>query len=194
MTLDYIIAKYGVIDFTSPIKIPGGRSQLAKLFNELDFKIGVEVGVWKGQYSQKLCQRNPGVKLYCIDPWEVYEGFPRGKESMERAYEITKETLKEYSCNIIRKPSMEAVKNFDDETLDFVYIDGDHHFENVLEDIREWSKKVRPGGIVSGHDYRCYWRNTEDVGVSKAVDMCAEGKKLFVYNWDRSSSWFYVKE
>jgi predicted O-methyltransferase YrrM len=48
---------------------------------------------------------------------------------------------------------MDAVKDFADGSLDFVYIDGHHGFKYVAEDIWEWHKKVRKGGIVAGHDY-----------------------------------------
>ncbi len=44
-------------------------------------------------------------------------------------------------------------EDFEDESLDFVFIDGNHDFEYVVEDICKWTKKVRKGGIVSGHDY-----------------------------------------
>ncbi len=48
---------------------------------------------------------------------------------------------------------MDALEDFEDNSLDFVYIDGDHNFKHISEDIYEWTKKVRSGGIVSGHDY-----------------------------------------
>ena len=48
---------------------------------------------------------------------------------------------------------MEAVEDFADESLDFVYIDGNHDFRYIAEDLAEWTKKVRIGGIISGHDY-----------------------------------------
>jgi hypothetical protein len=54
---------------------------------------------------------------------------------------------------MVRKKSMDAVKDFEDESLDFVYIDGHHGFKFVTEDIWEWSKKVKKGGVISGHDY-----------------------------------------
>ena len=49
---------------------------------------------------------------------------------------------------------MDATADFADGSLDFVYIDGAHDFKNVACDICEWSKKVRVGGIVFGHDYK----------------------------------------
>ena len=48
---------------------------------------------------------------------------------------------------------MEAVEDFADGSLDFIYIDANHDFRYIAEDLSEWTKKVRPGGIVSGHDY-----------------------------------------
>ena len=54
----------------------------------------------------------------------------------------------------MKMPSAEAVRWIPDDSLDFVFIDGNHSYENVLEDITEWTKKVKPGGIVAGHDYK----------------------------------------
>ena len=48
---------------------------------------------------------------------------------------------------------MQALEDFLDNSLDFVFIDANHTFEYVVNDIAEWSKKVRPGGIISGHDF-----------------------------------------
>lgn len=48
---------------------------------------------------------------------------------------------------------MDVVKQFKDESLDFVYIDGNHSFQHVVNDLCEWEKKVKVGGIVAGHDY-----------------------------------------
>jgi hypothetical protein len=49
--------------------------------------------------------------------------------------------------------SLEAVRHFDDNYLDFVYLDGAHDFDSAMLDIIHWSRKVRPGGIVAGHDW-----------------------------------------
>ncbi len=48
---------------------------------------------------------------------------------------------------------MEAAEDFEDNSIDFVYIDANHGFKYVAEDLWEWSKKVRSGGVISGHDY-----------------------------------------
>lgn len=57
-------------------------------------------------------------------------------------------------AELIRKPSLEAVNDFKDESLDFVYLDGDHSRENVLKEIVSWLPKVKVGGLFGGHDCR----------------------------------------
>jgi predicted O-methyltransferase YrrM len=87
---------------------------------------------------------------------------------------------------------MDAISDFEDSSLDFVYIDANHTYEAATEDIREWSKKVRPGGIVAGHDYV----NTEGYGVIQAIHEHIQEKgikTLFITSKDRSPSWFYIK-
>ena len=65
----------------------------------------------------------------------------------------------------INKTSAEAVVEFEDNTLDFVYIDGDHTYEGVKRDILLWLPKIKTDGIIGGHDYRC----SVHVGVTRAV-------------------------
>lgn len=156
-TLDYIAEKYNLnLEARSPIEIPNvGRVELAGLFGELGFKVGAEIGVLRGDYSEVLCKENPGLKLYCIDPWVFYPGYRtfRTMGKLELAYQITTELMKPFDCELIRKFSMDAAGDFEDESLDFVYIDANHELRHVVNDIFEWNKKVKRGGIVSGHDY-----------------------------------------
>jgi hypothetical protein len=195
-----------------PFMVPDcPRSELPVFFKEMCYNIGVEIGVWEGEFTEKFCKE--GIKMYGIDPWRA-----RGKQSQvmqdNRCLRAI-ERLKPYGCEIIRKRSMEAVTDFEDGSLDFVYIDGDHRYAFVVEDIREWSKKVRSGGIVSGHDYACTdpeinglperYRKHEEVG--RAVDEYIEANGIEdfytlgrsrpleeeVMN-DRLLSWFFIKK
>ncbi len=157
-TLEYIIKKFNLnIDNKKmPIEIPNvGRDNLPELFKELNFKIGVEVGTERGEYAEILLRKNPETKLYCVDPWANSEDyFERRAPSLnERKYRQTKEKLKNFNCEIIRDFSMNAVKKFENNSLDYVYIDGNHSFASVVNDIYEWNKKIKSGGIISGHDY-----------------------------------------
>lgn len=199
----YITKRYGVdSSATSPIKLPFGRNELAGLFRELNFKSGAEIGVEKGMYSAKLCEENPDAKIYGIDSWRVYKKYKEEHPQRwfdERRY-FAKRRMKHFNnYEIIEKYSMDAVKDFSPGDLDFVYIDANHRFKYVLEDIAGWSKIVRKGGIVAGHDYLD--TKKMHLGVVKAVDEYVKkhNKTLFLLflkhgekSWLRDSSWFFV--
>lgn len=143
------------------------RDDLAKYFSELGFTLGVEVGVNRGAFSKILCEVNPNLKLYCVDPWDL---LGRGKNDLRiKRYAEAQEYLAGYNASFIKKFSMDAVKDFQNESLDFVYIDANHDFDNVIRDIVEWTPKIRKGGIVSGHDYD----SVPGCGVRDAVDVYA---------------------
>jgi predicted O-methyltransferase YrrM len=186
------------------------------MLRELDFKFGVEIGVSTGRYSLKLCEGIPGLRLYCVDPWKFYEGYveqhkPEDQKNLNNALRIAQERLQSYDCEFVRKFSMDAVKGFRDETLDFVFIDGNHSYEYVIDDIREWSKKVKKGGIVAGHDY---WNSADlkdglwikDMTPEEKIRLCqvkdavndltkAEGiDPWFVCTGNKCPTWFWVKE
>ncbi len=138
----------------SPIEIPNyGRDNLPVLMNELGYTVGAEVGVLIGKYSEMFCRNIPKLKLYAIDSWEIYDGY-NIFDKLPKAYEEAKRRLALYNVEIIRAFSMDAVKMFQDESLDFVYIDANHSYLHAVQDIVYWAEKVRKGGIVAGHDYR----------------------------------------
>lgn len=147
---------------TEAIKLKGGpfeipdcsREDLPEFFVKMGYKVGAEIGIYKGEFSRHFCKA--GLKLFAIDPWKLYKGFenPRGQERLDFLFEHTQRVLAPYpNCTIVRKTSMEALEDFADESLDFVYIDGNHEFRYIAEDLYEWVKKVKKGGVVSGHDY-----------------------------------------
>lgn len=198
-TLKYILDKYNItIQHSGPIAIDYDREELARLFFELGYRKGAEIGVERGNYSEVLCAKNPDLRLFCIDPWAVYPGYEdiQDQHTMNVNLNLAKKRLAPYDCEIIRSTSKEAAKGFDPETLDFVYIDGNHTYDYALEDIRLWSGMVRNGGIVSGHDY--VWRrhgvSTYDVRDALNQYFIDYGESiLFLLNRQRSSTWFFVK-
>ena len=173
------------------------RLELPPLLKEMGLKVGAEIGVYKGDFTKVFCEN--GMKMYAIDPWLAYPEYYHLKADqtqMENEYERAKKKLMGSDCEIIRKTSMEAVKDFKDGSLDFVYIDGNHDLMHATEDIWEWSKKVRKGGVVSGHDY---WNGNHmhlcDVGW--VVDSYTKSKHI--RNWytfgikDRKLSWLWIQ-
>jgi hypothetical protein len=151
-----------------------GRKDLAKWFAELGFKTGVEIGVKEGVYSEILCQANPKLKLYSVDPWLVREEYYDNRgQAVFTAYEKrARARLKPYNCEILKMKSSEAIEQFERRSLDFVYIDGHHNLFNVIHDLTMWSSVVRPGGIVAGHDFVRYTNQAMHVpqGVLAYVD------------------------
>ena len=142
-----------------PITLPIDRERgLTLLLNELGLKTGAEIGTSKGRYAKWMFAKIKGLKLYCVDPWEVYPRYvelhdAEGQKIYDDIFEQAQKRLVGKNVEFIRKYSMDAVKDFADESLDFVYIDANHTFEYIINDIAEWERKVKFGGIVAGHDY-----------------------------------------
>jgi len=199
-TLEYIIDKYNLnIKKKPPIVIDEmvHRIHLAKLFHELDFKIGVELGVERGLYTITLARENPQAHIIGIDAWQAYGDY-RDHVSQEKIngfyFDAVKRLQPFNNVEFRREFSMDAVERFKNNELDFVYIDANHSFRYIAEDIVEWSKKVRAGGIVSGHDFR-RWQRSFSCHVKDVVHAYtySHGIKPWFVTAERSPSWFYVK-
>ncbi len=212
MTLDYIVNKWQLNpNQRSPIEIPNtNRDDLASLFAELGFTKGAEIGVERGLYSQVLLASNPSLFLYSVDAWTAYHGYRDHvtQSTMNRLYEDAVENLAKYKDRnvLIKAFSVDAAKDIPDESLDFVYIDGNHEYVQTVNDIAAWERKVRMGGIVAGHDYIRRKTNGYLMHVIPAVNGYIESyqiKPLFVLGRkerlpgekrDTARSWFYVKQ
>jgi len=208
-SVEAVLGKFGLTftpRMTMPIEIPGGtRDKLAKWFCEWDLERGVEVGTFSAEYALILLEANPSLYLTCVDPWRVYPNYPdyMRQSTLERAYEVASERLAPHygRCSIMRMPSVDAARTFKDGFLDFVYIDGNHDLLHCVQDIYAWSPKVRPGGVIAGHDYikRSRWPH---VHVVEAVH--AYTSAMYISPWfvlgkrgesgeDRCRSWMWVK-
>jgi len=138
----------------------------------------VEVGSWKGRSSSfmavEIIKSGKKIKFDCIDPWmgdldslgDVYDPFVPKNTNPEWLYLEFMNNIKPVSSSInpIRLKSTEAAVMYEDRSLDFVFIDGSHEYQDVKEDLSFWYDKVKRGGTISGHDYTTY------PGVKKAVD------------------------
>lgn len=132
---------------------------LANQFAGQEKVIGAEIGVFTGYYSEILCQKMPKLELLCVDPWAWGKYERHEQEALER--------LKPYNTVIIKEYSEPAAEKVPDGSLDFVYIDAAHDYENVKKDLEAWVPKVRVGGIVAGDDF--YEFPSGKGGVQKAV-------------------------
>jgi hypothetical protein len=214
-TLDYIIQKFNLNlsrHDELPIEIPNvGRNEFAQLLAELGFNSGVEVGVWKGEFSEILCKANPQLKLSGVDAWDCHafrpgvKGWTQNQADYEGFYQQAVARMSRYAnYRIVRKFSMDALDEFLDESLDFVYVDAGHDFLNCAQDVIGWGKKVRPGGIISGHDY-AYFPKEADIHVKECLLGLTRAygiKPWFILGEyarnpgqirDKYRSWFWVK-
>ena len=89
----------------------------------------------------------------------------------------------------MKMSSEESCLGFEDNSLDLVWIDASHEYEFVSKDIEMWYKKIKPGGILSGHDWHY---PPDDYAVRRAVIDFAKEKKYFInneFNW----TWYIYK-
>lgn len=118
----------------------------------------VEVGCWKGRSAAYMCveiaNSNKDIDFYCVDIWEVGEEHAEQEPHLKYLYDIFLTNTKpvEAYYKPMKIPSVDAAKKFKDESLDFVFIDAGHEYDAVKEDILAWFPKVKPGGILAGHD------------------------------------------
>jgi len=159
---------------------------------------GAEIGVQKGHFSNHILSKWPGSKLYSIDPWVHQDDYrdPANTPNDEHdiRYAQTIELLKHHGerSEIIRDHSINAAERFEDKSLDFVYIDARHAYEYAVEDINTWLPKIKPGGVLAGHDYVDGPIGGCDFGVKQAVDEILGEDAITVSTDDGPFvSWFY---
>jgi hypothetical protein len=141
--------------------------------------IGAEIGVWQGKTSAKLLAGRLNLTLYMIDPWVVPKkessyyksGDDNARKNQAQHNKDYHTTLKKVKFAgdraIIKKMySHEFVKLVKNDSLYFVFIDGDHSYDGCRIDIQMWLPKIKIGGFISGHDYN----HPRLPGVRKAVD------------------------
>lgn len=138
------------------------RHLLGQVIARAGYTKGAEIGVRKGKFTRVLCQAAPRLHMLCVDPWAPYGNGRYTQQRQDGIYQQCLENLEGYDVTVVRKTSMDAAREVLPESLDFAYIDGDHTFDYVMEDIIHWSRKVRSGGIVACHDYH-YGSNVEVV-------------------------------
>jgi len=123
---------------------------LEGLINKHNYKTFAEVGLYEGRTSFHLLKKCKKLEsIYGID-------IKLREEALHLQFFD--------KIELIEKSSVEAAKQFEDNSLDIVFLDADHKYKSVKEDIEAWYPKVRKGGILSGHDFRY-----TEWGVIKAV-------------------------
>lgn len=173
------------------------------LFSEILPKncICAEIGVRDGFNAQRILNISNPKKLYLIDSWDytnirgiLEEDRNRLMGAAKNQYEGVIEKFKNNNnIEIIRKLSVEASKQFEDNYFDWVYIDAFHDYLSVKEDCESWCPKIGGGGYLCGHDYV----DPTKPDVLKAVnEFCKENKLEIIYKGcgrNEASEWCIKK-
>lgn len=151
--------------------------------------VGVEVGVYKGGNARRLMSLGFS-KLYLIDPYIPFNNYQfNTKDKMNSALELMLERMKPHlesgRVEFIRETSVEGSKLFPDKHFDYIYIDGNHRYDTVKEDLKAWYPKLKKGGIFSGHDY-------VSPSVAKACKEFAKAKGLKLISWAEPRPFDYM--
>lgn len=152
--------------------------------------VGVELGLYRAESFCTLLQCCPNIKtLYGVDAWLPYEdyigGDPKvaGKVTKWPEMDLVRETALNFiyfsgeadRAEILEMDTSEAVKQFDDDSLDFVFLDAYLSIEQAKRELEDWWPKVRKGGLFSGHDWH-------DHGIRQTV-------RQFIDKHDPDATW-----
>lgn len=154
--------------------------------------VGAEIGVAEGAFAAAiLASANPS-ELHLIDPWShlepgsgllqasalladvgeagAFEAPPANSEGDELYARVEARFEGDPRVRLHRQYSYKAAAGFDDGCFDFVYVDGNHHYEFVLRDLEDFAAKLKPGGLLFGHDFfEDSFAREEHYGVVDAV-------------------------
>ncbi|MFC1842076.1 class I SAM-dependent methyltransferase [Candidatus Dependentiae bacterium] len=152
-----------VYNVEKPIKNPTPhlKSRIDFLKQMPKNAIVVEIGVQKGNFADLILKYTNPKQLYLIDCWEhqsteIYPGDSANisNREQEKLYQnVLRRFKNDKRVTIIREYSPEVSNLFDDEFFDWIYIDANHTYNAVKSDLNAWIKKLKQGGLLSGHDY-----------------------------------------
>jgi len=142
----------------------------SKILNILEITEVCEVGVWKGDFAKHLLSKVDGIEKYIfVDPWRNLPNWNKplnvSNVEFEKVRNEAFEKNKLYFDKIkeLRSPTKEAVKQIEDASLDFVYIDGDHTLRGITIDLISILPKIKKGGLIGGDDFtRNIWQHSDE--------------------------------
>jgi hypothetical protein len=176
------------------------RSQFGKWLTEHKLTgDAVEIGVLSGGNAKDWISTWPG-HLHLVDPWEPQDAtIYKEKQDWHFAdcYKDCRELAEKFAPRITlhKMLSVSASAKFDDSSLDAVYIDGNHAYEAVMDDLNAWYPKVKKGGILGGHDY---WQGTSDGAWCQVKQAVKEWRGAPIQLWREfhrtpsCSSWWFL--
>lgn len=176
---------------------PGLRTALMNLQGHSDL-YGVEIGLATGFHAEDILTELDMEHLFLVDPFLPYldHDDKEMQEWLHEAFDRIVPYRRETHISFLITPSEDAARLFAPDTLDFVYIDGNHHYDAVCKDLELWWDKVRIGGLFCGHDYRRpevarLHFGTEKTLTTAVQDFAEEKERELHYNLDDMDWWIW---
>ena len=139
-------------------KQPENTILINKVIKQHGFTAGAELGVRRGDFTEFLCKDNLNLNMIAVDLWGQHEAI---EENHEHTYNFntSMEKFQPYlnRIKVIRKLTTIAAQDVPDASIDFIFIDATHTENALLQDIKAWLPKIKPNGVISGHDYHPHW-------------------------------------
>lgn len=139
---------------------PKRYAWLIKQIIERNYKVGAEIGCQAGNTTSQLLRHCPNLRLYAVDLWgPVPKHLPGGEayyaDDFQTQWIHFYYQTKPYRDRLIilKGVSWLMAEKVEDNSLDFIFIDASHEYEPVCNDILAWTPKLKPGGLLSGHDW-----------------------------------------
>lgn len=177
----------GIAATTAPDYVSGYG--IIELISHIENPIGLEIGTDQGITAKYLLSSRDDLFLHCVDPYINYIDW-NGNNLNERIMveDIMLNNLKQFQdrYTLHKKTSDDAVDDFEDNSFDFVFIDGLHEYDQVLKDCHNYYGKVKTNGLFCGHDY------TVIAGVNRAVNEFSNGIQKQI-NKTRNDVWYFYK-
>lgn len=211
-TVDYLEKRFGPHK-GNPHKLEGlMRDDMYKMFADLGFTVGVETGVEKGKNAQTMFEIIPNLKLYGVDSYKQHPQASYAYHASLRHWDenylegCKRQCLKRMNgrnFTLLQGFSENMADKLEDNSVDFVYLDADHSYDMVMLDIIKWGRKIKKGGIISGHDY--YYDNDTSLRRAKVTQAVNDytnihGIKFYITDehhaklkGDFYPTWFWVK-
>lgn len=197
--MDYTVNYNFIVgENTKPAWLPG--EDIPEILGNIANPVGIEIGTDGGITTLHLLNSIPTLKLHGVDPYIPYNdwgGNPFSwhgvvgqlNDDSNDSYNVFIKRIEPYSDRYThhRKTSDDAVSDFEDESVDFIFIDGLHTYEQVLKDCKNYYPKLKSGGLFCGHDY------TAINGVQRAVNEFATSLGRTSIEVMRQDVWFWKK-
>lgn len=160
-----------------------------------------EIGVLNGDYAKTIRKAFQNSNLHLIDLWQTQGNdfyYSVRENDAERAYLKALDRFKDDNkCFFYKQKSQDACANFPNDFFDFIYIDADHSYEGVKNDILNWLPKIKSNGFICGHDWDPDPQMPEanQFGINRAVSEIFKDKldKVCLTNETYFKSWFIQK-